>query len=360
MTTIRKLLLVSDAWHPQVNGVVRTLDMTIRELGRAGGAVRLLEPRQFRSLPCPVYPGFRLAWPNARQLDAVFRDFDPDAVHIATEASLGLAVRLYCFARGLRFTTSYHTRSPEYLWRMIRLPAGLSYRYLRWFHRPAAATMVATPSIEKELRQRGFDGRLVRWSRGVDAGLFHPRPDRLPGARPTLLYVGRVSVEKNLEAFLSLPAEGTKYVVGEGPALAALQSKYPAASFLGQMRGESLARVYAGADVFVFPSRTDTFGLVILEALASGVPVAAYPVPGPVDILTRPGTGALDADLSWAVTMALHRGNRDACVALAREYTWENCARQFRANLVPARPPAVLAADDMPRHAAPAAPLLAS
>jgi glycosyltransferase involved in cell wall biosynthesis len=350
MTSIRKVLLVSDAWHPQVNGVVRTLDMTVRELARAGCTARLLEPCHFRSLPCPVYPGFRLAWPNDRQLDAIFRDFEPDAVHVATEASLGLAVRLYCTARGLRFTTSFHTRSPEYLWRMLRLPAGLTYRYLRWFHRPAAATMVATPSIEEDLRRRGFTGRLVRWSRGVDTDLFHPRPDRLPGPRPVLLYVGRVSVEKNLDAFLSLPGEGTKYVVGEGPALAALQSKYPSACFLGQLRGEPLARVYAGADVFVFPSRTDTFGLVILEALASGVPVAAYPSPGPVDILTRPDVGALDDDLAWAVTVALQRGDRAACVELARAYTWENCAAQFHANLVALRATAAVPA---------AAPLLA-
>jgi glycosyltransferase involved in cell wall biosynthesis len=354
MAEICKVLLVSDAWHPQVNGVVRTLDMTLRELARAGCSVRLLEPGQFRSLPCPVYPGFRLAWPDTRRLEAIFREFEPDAVHVATEASLGLAVRLYAAARGLRFTTSYHTRSPEYLWRMLRLPAGLTYRYLRWFHRPAAATMVATPSIEQELRRQRFAGRLVRWSRGVDSELFHPRPHRLPGPRPALLYVGRVSVEKNLEAFLTLRTEGTKYVVGDGPALAVLQARYPAACFLGQLRGEELARVYAGADVFVFPSRTDTFGLVILEALASGVPVAAYPVPGPADILTSPGAGALDPDLGWAVTTALHRRNRDACVALAREYTWENSARQFRANLVPARPPAALApaADSLPRHTA--------
>jgi glycosyltransferase involved in cell wall biosynthesis len=339
MTSIRRVLLVTDTWHPQVNGVVRTLDTTTGELARAGCEVRLLEPGLFRNLPCPVYPGFRLAWPARRQFDAVLRDFEPDAIHIATEASLGLAARLYCTARGLRFTTSYHTRSPEYLWEMIRLPARLTYGYLRWFHRPAAATMVATSSVEEELRRRGFDGRLVRWSRGVDLELFHPRPATLPGERPILLYVGRVSVEKNLDAFLALATPGTKYVVGDGPARAALQARYPDACFLGQLRGESLARAYAGADVFVFPSRTDTFGLVILEALASGVPVAAYPAPGPVDVLTRPGAGAVDADLGRAVATALARGDSRECLAQAHEYTWENSARQFRNNLVLARPP---------------------
>jgi glycosyltransferase involved in cell wall biosynthesis len=237
---------------------------------------------------------------------------------------------------------------------MLRLPAGLTYRYLRWFHRPAAATMVATASVEDELRRRDFAGRLVRWSRGVDLEVFHPRPHTLPGARPTLLSVGRVSVEKNLEAFLALPAAGTKYVVGDGPARAALQAKYPAACFLGQLRGEALAQVYAGADVFVFPSRTDTFGLVILEALASGVPVAAYPASGPVDILTRPGAGAVDTDLGRAVTTALQRGDPAACLALAGEYTWENCARQFRSNLVFARPPVAPVEDARWLRAAPA------
>jgi glycosyltransferase involved in cell wall biosynthesis len=336
---IRKVLVVSDTWQPQINGVVRTLDTTIRELGRCGCEVRLLEPGRLPSLPCPVYPGFRLAWPGRRHLDAVFEELDPDAIHIATEASLGLAVRLYCAARGLRFTTSYHTRSPEYLERMLCLPAALTYGYLRWFHGPAAATMVATPSLEQELRRRGFAGRLVRWSRGVDLSLFHPRP-RTTGAagRPLLLYVGRVSVEKNLEAFLRLPGAGTKQVVGDGPARRALERKYPAAQFLGALHGERLARAYAEADVFVFPSKTDTFGLVILEALASGVPVAAYPAPGPVDILTRPGAGALDADLGEALAAALARGRPDECVALARDYSWAAATRQFLENLVPARP----------------------
>jgi glycosyltransferase involved in cell wall biosynthesis len=250
-------------------------------------------------------------------------------------------VRLYCVHRGLKFTTSYHTRSPEYLWEMLRLPARLTHGYLRWFHRPAAATMVATPSIEQALRQHGYTGRLVRWSRGVDLKLFHPRPRSLGAAElPVLLYVGRVSVEKNLEAFLGLSIAGTKYVVGDGPARAMLQQKYPVVRFLGELRGEELACAYASADVFVFPSKTDTFGLVILEALASGVPVAAYPAPGPVDILTRPEVGALDEDLGKAIATALHRGNAQECVTLAREYTWEKCAHQFHDNLVWARPPA--------------------
>jgi glycosyltransferase involved in cell wall biosynthesis len=334
MRSIRKLLLVTDTWHPQVNGVVRTLDTTVRHLAGLGCQVQVLEPSQFLNLPCPVYPGFRLTWPSARRLTAIVRGFQPDAVHIANEASLGLAVRLYCVERGLRFTTAYHTRSPEYLRRMVGFPAAVTYHYLRWFHCPAAATMVTTPSVEQELRRHGFTGRLVRWSRGVDLDLFHPRPGKLPGERPILLYVGRVSVEKNLEAFLGLPVAGTKYVAGDGPAKGRLQERYPAACFLGQLRGEALAQVYAGADVLVFPSKTDTFGLVILEALASGVPVAAHPAPGPADILTVPGVGALDPDLGRAVALALAGGDRDTCLGLARQYTWANSARQFLGNLV--------------------------
>jgi glycosyltransferase involved in cell wall biosynthesis len=341
MTTIRRILLASDTWHPEFNGVVRTLGTTLRELARSGFVVRLIEPGLFASVPCPLYPAIRLAWPERRRLAALIDEFAPDAVHILTEAGVGLAVRGYCLARGLRFTTSFHTQTPEYLERMAGLPARLTYGYLRWFHGRSARVLVATASVEERLRRRGFRGPFARWSRGVDTGLFHPRPGRPLGVdRPVLLYVGRVSVEKNLEAFLGLRTAGTKVVVGDGPARRQLERKYPSARFLGRLEGERLAEAYTGADVFVFPSKTDTFGLVILEALASGVPVAAYPVPGPVDILTDERAGALDADLGRAVAAALARGDRGACLALARRYTWQSCTRQFGRNLVNGTAPA--------------------
>jgi glycosyltransferase involved in cell wall biosynthesis len=225
------------------------------------------------------------------------------------------------------------------LQRWIGLPSVLTYRYLKWFHRPAAATLVATPSVEKELRRRGFISPLLRWSRGVNLDLFHPRPRTFPAAhRPIQMYVGRVSTEKNLEAFLALKTPGKKYVVGDGPARESLERRYPEALFLGKLHGVHLAEAYANADVFVFPSKTDTFGLVILEALASGVPVAAYPAPGPVDILTHPKAGALDTDLGRAIATALREGEPESCRALAREYTWEAASRQFLNHLVPCHP----------------------
>jgi glycosyltransferase involved in cell wall biosynthesis len=338
MKTISRVLIASDVWHPQVNGVVRTLDATVRELTRRGVEVRLIEPGLFPGVPCPFYPEFRVCWPWTGRLDRLIADFDPDAIHICTEATIGLAVRRHCLRRRLRYTTSYHTRSADYLERMIWLPSSLGWGYLRWFHGRSARVLVATASLEQELQRRRFRGALGRWSRGVSLDLFHPRPrHRSPGDGPVLLYVGRVSTEKNLEAFLGLAVAGKKYVVGDGPVRRHLEAKYRDAVFLGKLHGEALAAMYSAADVFVFPSKTDTFGLVILEALASGVPVAAYPVAGPADILTDPQAGALDDDLGRAVATALRRGEARACVALARKYTWENCTEQFLGNLVPAR-----------------------
>ena len=264
--------------------------------------------------------------------------FRPDHIHIATEGPIGFSVRRACQLFGWRFTTSYHTKFPEYLHEHARIPAAWSYRVLKWFHNGAAATMVATPSLEADLMARGFRGPFRRWSRGVDLSLFGPKP-KSSGIhdRPVLLYAGRVSAEKNLDAFLSLNVPGTKVVVGDGPAKVPLAAKYPAAKFLGVLRGEVLASAYADADVFVFPSQTDTFGIVLIEALASGVPVAAYPVTGPLDIVTRPELGSLDDDLGTAVDKAFRTGDPAACVAEGRTYTWERSVTQFRANLVPIR-----------------------
>jgi glycosyltransferase involved in cell wall biosynthesis len=322
-----------------VSGVVRTLDTTRRLLESAGHSVTLIEPGGFRSFPIPVYPEIPFSWPVPSRLDRLIRETRPDHVHIATEGPIGIAVRRICARRGWRFTTSYHTNFPEYARRMLRLPESLGYAYMRWFHRRSAAVMVATPSLEKQLAARGFRAPTRRWSRGVDLSLFYPRPKTFPsGHRPITMYVGRVSHEKGIDDFLRVGAPGRKYVVGDGPTRAQLERQYPDAVFLGYRRGTELAEAYANADVFVFPSRTDTFGLVMIEALACGVPVAAYPVPGPIDILTRERVGCLHDDLGTAIERALLNGCPSDCIELARTYTWENCTRQFLDNLVSAYP----------------------
>jgi glycosyltransferase involved in cell wall biosynthesis len=332
-----RILIASDAWHPQVNGVVRTLDTAVSALRARGETVEVVEPSQYFTWPVPFYPEIRLtlSWP--RRIRERVRRFRPDHVHLATEGPIGFSVRRACRLFGWRFTTSYHTKFPEYLHEHARVPADWSYCYLRWFHNGAAATMTATPSLEAELTARGFRGPFRRWSRGVDLSQFGPRPKSGSLARPVMLYAGRVSAEKNLDAFLSLDVPGTKVVVGDGPAKAEWEAKYPAAIFRGVLRGEALAAAYADADVFVFPSRTDTFGIVLIEALASGVPVAAYPVTGPLDIVTRPELGALNDDLATAVRKALRTGDPAACGAEGRTYTWERSVDQFRSNLVPIR-----------------------
>ena len=323
-----RILIVSDAWQPSVNGVVRTLESLTAELRALGHAVLVIGPERFFSLPLPSYPEVRLALPPRARLRAMIEAFAPTAIHIATEGPLGLAARRHCLARKLPFTTAFHTRFPEYLACRLPIPLAWSYAALRRFHAPAAAIMVATPRLERTLRSRGFT-RLRQWSRGVDTELFRPRDKAfLAGPRPIALYVGRVAVEKNLEAFLGLDLPGCKYVVGDGPQLRALQRRHPAARFVGYKQGEELARCYAAADVFVFPSRTDTFGLVLLEALACGVPVAAYDVPGPLDVIGRSAVGCLDDDLGRAVRTAL-AVPAAACRAYAMGFTWRDSARQF-------------------------------
>ena len=270
-------------------------------------------------------------------------EFQPSAIHISTEGPLGLAARRHCLKNGYEFTTAYHTRFPEYIHARWRVPLGVSYRWVRWFHSPASRIMVSTSSIEEALKGRKFD-RIARWTRGVDTSLFHPRDKGfLSDPRPISMYVGRVAVEKNIEAFLKLDIPGTKYVVGDGPQLTELRARYPDVRFPGAKTGEELARHYAASDVFVFPSLTDTFGLVMLEALASGVPVAAYPVEGPLDVIEGSGAGALDSDLAKAVERALGIPPED-CLAHARNYSWEASARQFLGNLEILEPPAGMAA----------------
>jgi glycosyltransferase involved in cell wall biosynthesis len=289
-----RIALATDAWQPQTNGVVRTLTETKRRLEAWGHEVLVLAPGDFRGIPCPTYPEIRLALSPGRSVRRRLDDFAPHSIHIATEGPVGLATRRHCLRRGLAFTTSYHTQFPRYVRLRAPIPEDLTYRYLRWFHRPAARTMVPTRAVVRELQTRGF-GPLVLWGRGVDTELFHPaRRIELEGRRPILMYMGRVAVEKNLRAFLELDLAGTRYVVGDGPALPTLRREFPDAVFTGARYGEELAATVAGADVFVFPSLTDTFGLVLLEAMACGVPIAAYPVSGPVDVVQDGLTGALD------------------------------------------------------------------
>lgn len=331
-----KIALVSDAWTPQTNGVVKTLRMTVAGLHEMGHEVEIFHSGLFRTQACPGYPEIRLALLPYRQLAARLDQFQPDTVHIATEGPLGLAARRWCLRRRLAFTTSYHTQFPEYLRARLPVPLNLSYAYLRRFHAPAARTMVATASMQRQLQQRGFNN-LVRWSRGVDVNLFKPSSATLLDLpRPIALYLGRVSVEKNIEAFLALDLPGTKVVVGDGPARARLEAQYPHARFMGYRFGEELAGILAAADVFVFPSRTDTFGLVLLEAMACGVPVAAYPVTGPIDVVRQGVTGVLDEDLQAATLAALTLDRRD-CRAQALENTWEMATRQFLSHLARTR-----------------------
>ncbi len=332
-----RILIVSDAWEPQVNGVVRTLQAMQRELTAMGHVVGFITPDQYRSLPCPTYPEIRLAmaWPSS--VGAAIAAFAPDAVHIATEGPLCLAARRYCVTHGLAFTTAYHTQFPDYVERRTGIPASAIWRYIRWFHAPAAKVLASTPSIRAKLVEQGI-AHLAPWGRGVDLDQFGPHVQPHPAfaalAGPILLYVGRVAVEKNIGAFLDCSHAGTKVIVGDGPARAELAAKHPDALFLGKLEGVELASAYAGADVFVFPSRTDTFGLVIVEALASGTPVAGYPVTGPKDIVTA-ATGGLDEDLDAAIAKALSCCRADAA-ALGATYSWRTSAEQFLAALVPA------------------------
>src|SRR5262245_52678892 len=329
-----RILLATDAWRPQVNGVVRTWETSIDHLRGRGHEVEVVQPGLFARFPVPFYREIRLGIPGRRRVTEFIRSFGPDVVHVATEGPIGLAVRAFCRRNRWRFTTSYHSKFPEYLQELARVPAGWTYWFLRWFHCPSSAVMVSTPSLEAELTARGFRN-IRRWSRGVDLTLFYPRPKTwTEHRRPILLYAGRVSKEKNLEAFLTLKHDGTRVVVGDGPIREKLERDYPEVVFLGYRSGTALADAYANANVFVFPSKTDTFGLVMIEAMACGVPVAAYPVVGPIDIVTTAKVGSLEENLGRAVDIALRDGDATACVAHARQFTWERCTDQLLANFV--------------------------
>jgi glycosyltransferase involved in cell wall biosynthesis len=332
-----RILIATDAWHPQVNGVVRTLTSLARSALALGAEIEFLTPDGFPAIDVPTYPGLRVAWPNRREIAARIEQVSPDAIHIATEGPIGWAVRGYCVRRQLAFTTSYTTRFPEYIAVRSIIPASLSYAVLRHFHAAGTMTMIATASLRQELGGRGFK-RLGSWTRGVDTALFTPDDAiELDLPRPIFMTMGRVAVEKNLEAFLELNLPGTKVVIGDGPQKAELERRYPKVRFLGEKTGRDLPCHLAAADVFVFPSLTDTFGVVQLEALACGTPVAAFPVTGPLDVIADHPVGALDADLRSACIRALGM-SREACRSFALERSWENSARQFIGNLSASRP----------------------
>lgn len=323
-----RILVATDAWHPQINGVVHTLTSLQKHARRANIDVRFLSPEGFRSFPLPTYPGIELAVPIRREIAHRIEHAQPDAIHIATEGPIGHAVRNHCLRNRLPFTTSYTTKYPEYIAARFPVPPWFTYGILRRFHAAARVTMASTGSLIQELRGRGFR-RLGLWTRGVDTELFTPeRVAELDLPRPIFVNVGRVAIEKNLDAFLSLDLPGSKVVIGDGPMLPTLRERYPEAHFLGALRGETLAAHVAAADVFVFPSLTDTYGIVQLEALACGVPVAAFPVMGPRDLLSGTGAGVLNEDLRLASLAALDIP-RSACRALAMKHSWDRSVQQF-------------------------------
>jgi 1,2-diacylglycerol 3-alpha-glucosyltransferase/glucuronosyltransferase len=329
-----KILIVTDAWEPQVNGVVRTLKMTCRELQRMGHQVAFLSPQAFRSFPCPTYPEISLAISSQRNVARHIDAWAPDCLHIATEGPLGWMARTIALDRGWTFTTAYHSRFPEYVHARFRIPTGWSYALLRKFHNAAHSNLTPTPTIVEDLRRRGFANPRL-WTRGVDIGVFRSDGDRMPrGKTPVFLSVGRLAVEKQLEAFLELDLPGEKWVAGDGPERERLQNRHPDVKWFGVLDGISLARLYRSADVFVFTSATDTFGLVMLEAMACGTPVAAFPVPGPIDVVKAPQAGILDSDLRRACLAALEVP-REGVLAHAATFSWRKASEQFLSALQP-------------------------
>lgn len=329
-----RIALISDAWHPQINGVVTTLTNTVATLKALGHEVELITPDRFKTYPWPGYPDVGMAFLCGPKLRPIIKAFKPDAIHLVTEGSIGYAARRFCREFGYHYTSSYLSQFPEYFKLRIGFPKLISEAYLRWFHSESSRVMVATPSLEQEMSQKGYQ-HLARWSRGVDTEMFRPRDKSfIKDPRPIFMFTGRVAIEKNIEAFLKLDLPGTKYVIGDGPYREILQKKYPAVRFTGYQQDEHLARLMAAGDVFVFPSRTDTFGVVLLEALASGIPVAAYPVQSSKDVITDDQAGILSENLHDAAINALALNSED-CRRYALNYSWEKCTQQFVDNLVP-------------------------
>lgn len=323
-----RILIVSDAWYPQVNGVVRALDTTALHVRQLGHEVSVLGPDRFRTVPLPTYNEIRLALCTRRSVGRLIEKAAPDAVHIATEGPLGWAARSWLKARGLPFTTSFHTMFPTYVRLRTGIPEPVGFAVVRHFHEAGVRTLVSTPTLAALLRRQGFT-KVAQWPRGVDTAQFRPvKPVALAGDGPILMYVGRIAVEKNLEAFLSLDVPGTKYMVGDGPQRAELERRFPEVRFTGVKHGDELVAHFCAADAFVFPSLTDTLGLVMLESLGCGVPVAGYPVQGPLDVVADSGAGVLHEDLAEAVHGAL-RVDRSRCRPRALEFSWHKSARIF-------------------------------
>lgn len=329
-----QITLISDAWHPQVNGIVTVVVQLSQALTRLGHAVTIITPDRFRTWPCPGYPDVRLAFLCGPRLRPLIAASQPDAIHLMTEGPVGFAARRYCRQRRLPYTTSFHSYFPEYLKLRAHIPLMVSYGYLRWFHARSTRLLVTTDALCQSLARKGF-ANLAAWPPGVDTESFRPREKAFLGdSRPIFMYLGRVAIEKNVEDFLRLDLPGTKYVVGEGPQRPLLAARYPAVRFTGCLQGERLAHTLAAADVLVFPSRTDTFGLAMLEALACGVPVAAYPVQGPADVIRDPRVGCLNGDLRRAALDARSLNAAD-CRRYALQWSWEASARRFAELLAP-------------------------
>ncbi len=329
-----KIMIVTDAWEPQVNGVVRTLKQTCHELRLMGHEIAMITPNQFKTIPCPTYPDISLSLFPGKGVARKIKDFEPDAIHIATEGPLGLSARAYAVRNRLPFSTAYHTRFPEYVHARTGIPISWTYAFLRWFHGPSMAVMAPTIVVKDDLEKFGFTN-VVLWSRGVDTEVFHMQESKaLNSAHPIFLYVGRVAIEKNINAFLEIDLPGSKWVVGDGPAMAKIKQQYPNVNYLGVLKQPELAKVYAAADVFVFPSKTDTFGLVLLEAMACGTPVAAYPVTGPIDVLGDSPAGAMNEDLRTACLAAL-KIPREVARAHAERFSWRASTEQFARHLKP-------------------------
>ena len=335
-----KIMIITDAWDPQVNGVVRTLKQTRAELTAMGHEVEMITPNGFKSIPCPTYPDIALSLFPGKEVARRIKEFAPDAMHIATEGPLGLSARSYAVKNRLPFSTAYHTRFPEYVKARTGIPLALTYAFIRWFHSPSMAVMAPTIVVKDDLEKYGLKN-VVLWSRGVDLDIFKMQDSKvLNTAHPIFLYVGRVAIEKNINAFLEIDLPGSKWVVGDGPAMAAIKEKYPEVNYLGVLQQHDLAKVYAAADVFVFPSKTDTFGLVLLEAMACGTPVAAYPVTGPIDVLGKTNAGAMNEDLREACMQAL-KIPREVARAHAEKFSWRAASEQFVNHLKPVPTPEV-------------------
>jgi len=335
------ILIVTDAWHPQINGVVRTIENVGKHLTNRGHEVFYLTPLWpgLKNFPVPSYPEIKIPW-NVWRVGKIISSIKPDAIHIATEGTLGIAAQMFCNKRGLPFTTSYHTKTPEYIKERVHwFPLSWGYNIMKWLHKKSKAVLVTTDSMKRELEQYNFHNNMVVWTRGTDLELFHPNKGTRTEQNepPILIYVGRVSVEKNLEAFLELSSEFTKIVVGDGPDRHFLEKMYPDTEFVGYIQGEELAQMLADSDVFVFPSKTDTFGIVMIEANACGIPVAAYPVTGPKDFVECGVNGYLDQVLEVAVYECLDEGVDRQTIRnyVEQNYSWKRCVDIFEQHLVP-------------------------